>query len=206
MAEGGVPSWSSARRARSVPRLPSPMDPQSRQSSGTPVSARYGWERTGRPARGRAPGPDPSLPALRRRHHVLAGRGGAPRRHRHRCVAPAQALGEAFTLLPPGHVSELVMARLGGLLGGGGAQPVIQELVGAIRKLLELLATTGPLVLFDAGGCLAVRHPLHEDILVVQGLRLSSRLSRRRGWKSAICKCRRDRPWPQGAPPACQSL
>ena len=136
---------------------------------GDAVSARYGWERTGRPARGRALGPDPSLPALRRRHHVLAGRGGAPRRHRHRCVAPAQALGEVFTLLPPGHVSELVMARLGGLLGGGGAQPVIQELVGAIRKLLELLATTGPLVLFDAGGCLAVRHPLHEDILVVQG-------------------------------------
>jgi predicted ATPase len=63
---------------------------------------------------------------------------------------PAQALGKVSTLLPPGHVSELVMARLGGLLGDGGAQPAVQELFSAIRKLLELLATTGPLVvLFD---------------------------------------------------------
>jgi class 3 adenylate cyclase/tetratricopeptide (TPR) repeat protein len=64
--------------------------------------------------------------------------------------SPAQALGKVSALFPPGHLNDLVRARLGGLLGDDGAQPAVQELFWAFRKLLEQLTTTGPVVvLFD---------------------------------------------------------
>ncbi|MGY1688084.1 ATP-binding protein [Geodermatophilus sp. SYSU D00867] len=63
---------------------------------------------------------------------------------------PAQARDKAAALLPPGHTSALVMARLAGLLGDSEAQASVPELFWAIRRYLETLAATGPLVvLFD---------------------------------------------------------
>jgi class 3 adenylate cyclase/tetratricopeptide (TPR) repeat protein len=64
--------------------------------------------------------------------------------------SPAEALDKVSALLPSGHASELVVARLAGLFGDDVAQPAVQELFWAIRKLLEQLATTRPVVvLFD---------------------------------------------------------
>lgn len=64
--------------------------------------------------------------------------------------SPAESLGKVRALLPPGDEAELIVARLAGLLGDEVAQPAVQELFWAIRKLLELLAARRPVVvLFD---------------------------------------------------------
>jgi class 3 adenylate cyclase/tetratricopeptide (TPR) repeat protein len=64
--------------------------------------------------------------------------------------SPAQSIGKLRALLRPGHEGELITARLAGLLGDEVAQPAVQELFWAIRKLLEQLAATRPVVvLFD---------------------------------------------------------
>ena len=61
-----------------------------------------------------------------------------------------QSIGKLRALLRPGHEGELITARLVGLLGDDVAQPAVQELFWAIRKLLEQLAAARPVVVvFD---------------------------------------------------------
>jgi class 3 adenylate cyclase/tetratricopeptide (TPR) repeat protein len=62
---------------------------------------------------------------------------------------PAQAVAKLRAVLP-GRGSDLIVGRLAGLLGDAGAQPAVQELFWAIRKLLEQLAAQRPVVVvFD---------------------------------------------------------
>ncbi len=64
--------------------------------------------------------------------------------------SPAEGSRKVRALLPPGHESDLVVDRLAGLLGDDVAQPAVQELFWAIRKLLELVAVRQPVVVvFD---------------------------------------------------------
>jgi class 3 adenylate cyclase/tetratricopeptide (TPR) repeat protein len=62
----------------------------------------------------------------------------------------ADSIGKLRALLGAGHEGELITARLAGLMGDEVAQPAVQELFWAIRKLLEQLARTRPVVVvFD---------------------------------------------------------
>jgi class 3 adenylate cyclase/tetratricopeptide (TPR) repeat protein len=64
--------------------------------------------------------------------------------------SPAESVEKLRAVLPPGREGELIAARLAGLLGDEVAQPAVQELFWAIRKLLEMLAARQPVVvLFD---------------------------------------------------------
>jgi class 3 adenylate cyclase/tetratricopeptide (TPR) repeat protein len=63
---------------------------------------------------------------------------------------PAQSVAKMRRLLRPGGESELIEARLAGLLGVENSLPAIQEVFWAIRKLLEQLAAERPVVaIFD---------------------------------------------------------
>lgn len=64
--------------------------------------------------------------------------------------SPAESVRKLRALLPPGREAELIVARLGSLLGDDVAQPAVQELFWAIRKLVEVVAAGRPVVvLFD---------------------------------------------------------
>ena len=131
---------------RGIARASSP------RSSGSPG---VGKSRLTREFLERSPGrhrrrPRP-VPLLRRRHHVLAGRGDAHRRRRgRRRGRPAEIRSKIEALLRDTNDAAIASDRLAEFLGLAGATASPEETHWAIRKLFEALAADRPLVaVFD---------------------------------------------------------